>query len=233
MIVIAAHSLEPLQRLLQSLVEHRVTDEPITVVNTGNDALDLTPIAQDYPSLNIAHILKTGKTYDTGAYITAYRNAKAPYYMFLQDTCVCNTSDPLRPYLDKIRFCDVVSFRGFISTDDWADYAPLKNVLQRTLGHDNVARYRLTGVFGPIFFTRYETMNVLDRLGYLHESAWPRFKEEACSWEWLWSILFQHIGRTVEPLGCYRELSTFPPETAPQHANPKDGSFSKIFGRRR
>lgn len=214
LIVIAAHN-DPqyLQRLLTSLQEYNVKDA-ICIVDTGSDDTRMTTFLRDvetaYPNLNFTKPLTTEQTYDTGAYVAAYRQYKFSDYLFLQDTIECTDVDPMSAFRAFDKFSDVVALGSFEGAD-FDMHASLRPLMNRILHHTDVSKYKSYGIFGPVFYTSWKVMNVLESTGYLNPEHMPRSKDESCAYERIWSMLFQEQGFKIASLTSFDQLRNMRP----------------------
>lgn len=170
-----------LPRLLETLGDKW----PILVVDTRSTDEQFLDYLKTLP----LHCQTPYQGFSTGAYLWTYFNYPAKNYLFLQDSM-----EVLEPeYLEK--FKEIMPERGAVS---WCwfgfgyDNTPQKEWSEYHYGPGNDPE---RGIFGPIFYTNRESLDILRDSKWL--PGYPTTKAQAQGTERTWALAFHRMGLNV------------------------------------
>lgn len=194
-VVCTNNGQDHLTRLFDSMQEFGA-GAPILVVDTGSVDIELVQEVISRYHLDITlYERKGGRT--TGAYLSAYRNFPADYYMFMQDSMRVKCPGWLEEFHsrmyppDTIRPVGCVPWLGFDikrSTPEEMDWAIA------TIGKVQCMR----GIFGPVFYTSRTVLDKLKELSLLPRI--PKEKVHECGNERAWAMAFEKAGFGQNPI---------------------------------
>ena len=194
MIVIATNNgYNNLPRLLASLEITNLSNIPISIIDTGStdkNSIDyLNNLSSKYK------VYKINGGYDTGAYIYAYENIKADYYIFFQDSIEIKTEEFFRLTLAQIEADYLFAYYSFNRGD-------FEEILSQFYDFKSIQSYKW-GVFGPMFACSYKVMSKLynSKLYII-----PKDKMEQMTMERGWGIMAYILDIPLVSLGDYSSL---------------------------
>lgn len=203
MIVIATfNGHEVLPRLLDSINLHGAGGHSVVVVDNGstNDNskeyfAGLPYAAYDFPVVT----LQNSGGYETGAFLAAWRLFKnAPVdakdsLILLQDSLEVTSHDWAEQFEQRL-----ARPLGAVAWMTWCPLMlyrfPEDDAIIQKYGEDNLPEF---GIFGSIFSTTYDTMDVIEKAGYFDDLPQTKTKLDSCIMERAWSIAFHRLNIPV------------------------------------
>jgi len=169
---------------------------PILIVDTGSTDIGIVKaIISSYPFDITLYERKRGRT--TGAYLSAYRNFPAEYYMFMQDSMCVKCHNWLDEFHNRMLSSNDPRPVGCVP---WLDFDIKKSTPEELawavsrVGNVNCKR----GIFGPVFYTSKEVLNKLNDLKILPRP--PQEKIHECGNERAWGMAFEKAGFSQNPI---------------------------------
>lgn len=194
-VVCTNNGYEHLARLFDSMEEFGA-GAPILVVDTGSTNIELVKEVISKYSLDISlYERKGGRT--TGAYLSAYRNFPADYYMFMQDSMKVKCSDWLGEFHSRMTPPDTVRPVGCVP---WLGF-DIKRSTQEEMAWAiaSMGKVQCTrGIFGPVFYTSRVVLDKLKELKTLPRL--PQEKIHECGNERAWAMAFEKAGFGQNPI---------------------------------
>lgn len=191
MIVIATHNGgEYLPRLLESLHLHGTGGHPTVIVDTGStdeEFIRYLETVEGTASFPVTVTRTPYRGYDTGAYIWAFKNFKAPSYMCMHDSLRIKCEGWLAPFEDRAK--------PGIGIVAWQQFGPrYDNDKQIAFVEKHLGSHEMSngGIFGPIFYITQDVVDIFDERGYL--AAIPTDKNEQMGMERGWSAACHGAG---------------------------------------
>lgn len=186
LVVIATHGGYDL--LVESLP--KFAGRPVLVVETGSRTPDIEALCHRTPE--VIYTFTPFKGYDTGAYLWAYWMVPAKKYLFLQDSVSPREADYFAQFAAKMPGrLGAVGWSSFDLTV-WDSGQQCEHV---QFMYGAADKWPKKGIFGPIFYTTRESLNVLNDSGLL--PAYPVHKLGQQAMERAWAILFHRAGLNV------------------------------------
>lgn len=194
-VVCTNNGQEHLTRLFDSMSKYG-TGAPILVVDTGSENISsIKEVISNYSFDITLYERKGGRT--TGAYLTAYRNFPADYYMFMQDSMKVKCQDWLGEFHRRM----------FTPTGTWpVGCVPWLNFdMKRSTAEELAWATQClgnvpckNGIFGPVFYTSRKALDKLNALKVLPRT--PKEKIQECGNERAWAMAFQKAGFAQNPI---------------------------------
>jgi hypothetical protein len=164
--------------------------QPVAVVQTGKHSPEVSVLCATYP--NVVYLRTPYRGYDTGAYLWAYFQIPSKAYLFMQDSCTPREKDFIEQFAAKMpgRF-GAVGWSSF-TMKCWDSDDQCKATSWMYGDSQKWPRY---GIFGPIFYTTRESLDLLWEEGLLPMP--PMHKQQQQAMERAWAICFHRAGMTV------------------------------------
>lgn len=205
MIVIATNNgSKYIDSLMASLVVYGPAEEKILIVDTQSSDPEymghLKTLQARYSKRIDIEIAQTPYAgYDTGAYIWAYRNYREPEYMFMQDSMFIKKANWLQQFRDK--WTDGISLVSWLKFNVGYDGEAQKDFVMKNIGVTDTGGW---GVFGPIFYTRLEIMDLFESKGLLN--IIPTNKIEQMAMERGWAAISTACGLASNNVDEYNDM---------------------------
>lgn len=191
MIVICTYNgKDYLPRLLNSMHQYGTDGEKVVICDnhsTDPDSLDYLVYIEDRVELSpIPDIIKSaGPNYDTGGYLSAYKQyPNEDYYMFMHDSMEVKDPNWLKQFKDRIEGYDAVAWHIFHQGFD--------NEEQHQFCTERIGDYwKNWGIFGPILYISNHAMKTL---AADLENCLPTNKNLQQAMERGWAMLFEKHG---------------------------------------
>lgn len=160
---------------------------------------DTTTLFMKTGPWNAGDPLDTGARWPTGALLWVYRNVPGyDHFLLLQDS-LSILSNPLPWFQDQWPGAGAVAWQLFHM--DW------DNNEQRQAVENRYSSRPAFGIFGPIFYTSRESLDLLDKLNLLPDP--PTNRLESCATERAWAYAFEEAGLpVVGPVWNVQQMTT-------------------------
>lgn len=190
-----------LSSLINSFEEYGTNNHEVLIVDGGTTELISVKYLEELKNyqgklkLTVVRHDESAGSYETGAFVYAFRNFPSDKYMLMHDSCIATSEYWLQQFEDKLT-PDV----GVVS---WVKFLPCLyyvgpqhfEYIHKICTTDNVPD---GGIFGSIFFTHGHILKELDAKGCFNHG--PQNKVHSESWERIWPILFHQHGCKIEAL---------------------------------
>lgn len=168
----------------------KMLEDLVVVAKYNNDHIEecLRSLGNTY---QVKVIDTSGGGYSSGAYIRAFYDYPAKNYFFMQDSMTALQPDYLEPFKQKMPALGCVAWGTFgFGYDDSRQRAWVESQYS-----GSQPEY---GIFGPVFFTNYQSLNLLAKKGLL--PLIPDNKLEAQGTERAWAWAFKQAGLPIETI---------------------------------
>lgn len=199
-IVVAAHNSRPnLERLLYSMKVHGTDGEQVLIVASGaTDFMEYvaTAIREERGYIKgLDYIINPNDSFETGAWVEAYRHRPDRKYLFLQDSMEVTGAGW---YQQFDRRCSEAweSGYGMDICIPWVTFTPYLLGVTPPVRERIINTYGLMGepgfgIFGSMFYAPYSSMARVEAAGYLNYL--PKDKIDSESFERWWALFFHRL----------------------------------------
>lgn len=198
MIVVATHnSPVNLDRLLQSMQAHGTDGEKVLLVASGPpEYLDYVDSAtRNYKAIKgLDWIPNPHDSFETGAWIEAYRHRPDRTYLFLQDSMEVTGAGWYQQFV--LRGEQAVHFGIQNFCIPWVTFTPYLLGVTPEVRERIVHTYGMMaepgfGIFGSMFYTTYDALARVEAAGYMNYL--PKDKIDSESFERWWALFFHRL----------------------------------------
>jgi hypothetical protein len=196
MIVVATHNSSiNLDRLLASMRAHGTDGKKVLLVASGSPAffeyVEMT--AKVETQLKLDWVINPCDSFETGAWVTAYRHYPNDSYLFIQDSMEVTGAGWYQQF--EIRHAQA-SMEGLDAVIPWVTFTPY------LLGVTPEVRQRITeiyglmgepgfGIFGSMFYASSAVLRKVEDAGYLNYL--PKDKIDSEAFERWWALFFHRL----------------------------------------
>ena len=196
MIVVATHnSPANLERLLRSMEIHGTDGQKVLLVASGSPEFMAYMETVKTDRFELGWIPNPTDSFETGAFVEAYRHRPDAKYLFLQDSMEITGAGWYQQF--EKRWLEYAATAPNLDVCiPWVTFTPYLLGVTPSVRERIVTTYGLMGepgfgIFGSMFFTLHTTLQKLENAGYLNYL--PKDKIDSEAFERWWALFFHRL----------------------------------------